>query len=87
MKEKGERLGAALNQLARRSPKIRDVRGRGLMWGIELVAPAAAVVTAARERGLLVATAGPDVVRLVPPLVIAESEIDRAVAILGEVLA
>ena len=86
VKRKGERLGAALNQLAQRSPKIREVRGRGLMWGIELVAPAAPVVTAARERGLLVATAGPTVVRLVPPLVIAESEIERAVAILGEVL-
>jgi len=66
---------------------VREVRGRGLMWGIELTEPAAPFVTAARERALLVATAGPNVLRLIPPLVITLEQLERGVAILEEVLA
>jgi acetylornithine/succinyldiaminopimelate/putrescine aminotransferase len=58
-----------------------------LMWGVELTEPAAPFVTAARERGLLVATAGPTVLRLVPPLVITTDDLERGVAILEAVLA
>ncbi len=87
VREKGEALGAALSRLAAASPKVVAVRGRGLMWGIELVEPAAPYVTAARERGLLVCTAGAQVIRVVPPLVVTREELERAVAILGEVLA
>jgi len=87
VREKGEALGAALSRLAAVSPKVVAVRGRGLMWGIELVEPAAPYVTAARERGLLVCTAGAQVIRVVPPLVVTREELERAVAILGEVLA
>src|SRR5256886_15570824 len=58
VRENGEALGAALARLRAASPKVVAVRGRGLMWGIELVEPAAPYVTAARDRGLLVCTAG-----------------------------
>jgi predicted acetylornithine/succinylornithine family transaminase len=87
VRRKGERLRGRLAVLAGRRPRVTDVRGVGLMWGIELAEPAAPFITAARERGLLVATAGPNVVRLVPPLVIEDAELDRGVAILEEVLA
>jgi len=87
VRARGARLGTALRALGERSPKVKEVRGVGLMWGIELTQPAAPFVTAARERGLLIATAGPSVLRLVPPLVISDAEVDRAVATLGEVLA
>ena len=87
VREKGERLGALLTRLAERRPKVREARGRGLMWGLELGEPAGPCVSAARERGLLVATAGPSVMRLVPPLVIAPEQIARGVSILEEVLA
>src|SRR5207244_2074640 len=70
VRQKGEWLGARLARLAARSAKVNEVRGRGLMWGLELAEPAAPYVTAARERGLLVVTAGANVLRLVPPLVI-----------------
>jgi len=86
VREKGEALGAALARLRAASPKVVAVRGRGLMWGIELVEPAAPYVTAARDRGLLVCTAGAQVIRLVPPLVVTREELERAVAILEEVL-
>ena len=84
---RGARLGAALHALADRIPKVKEVRGVGLMWGLELSQPAARFVTAARELGLLITTAGPSVLRLVPPLVISNAELDRAVTVLGEVLA
>ena len=66
---------------------FKEARGRGLMWGVELSEAAAPVVAAARERQLLIASAGPNVLRLVPPLIVSESEIDRAVDVLAEILA
>ena len=84
---KGEWLAERFAALAAKRPRVRDVRGRGLMWGIELAEPAGPVVTAAREKGLLVLTAGPTVLRILPPLVISQRELERGVAILEEVLA
>jgi acetylornithine/succinyldiaminopimelate/putrescine aminotransferase len=87
VRRKGEWLGRRLAGLAAARPRVREVRGRGLLWGLELAEPAAPVVGAARERGLLVTTAGPQVVRIIPPLVIAGDDLERGVAILEEVLA
>ena len=87
VREKGVWLGAALAGLAARSGRVADVRGRGLMWGIELTEPAAPYVSAARERGLLLLTAGANVIRLVPPLVISAEHLERGVALLAELLA
>ena len=87
VREKGAWLEQRLGQLASRRARVHDVRGRGLMWGIELTEPAGPFVTAAREAGLLIATAGPMVLRLVPPLVISTDDLERGVAILEEVLA
>jgi predicted acetylornithine/succinylornithine family transaminase len=87
VRAKGALLGKRLEQLATKSPRVQAVRGRGLMWGIELGEPAAPVITAARERRLLVLTAGPNVIRIVPPLTISERDLERGVTILAEVLA
>ncbi len=87
VRAKGAWLGQRLEQLAAKSPRVKAVRGRGLMWGIELAEPAARVLAAARERRLLVLTAGPNVIRIVPPLTISDSDLERGVAILAEVLA
>jgi acetylornithine/N-succinyldiaminopimelate aminotransferase len=87
VREKGAWLGGALAGLAARSGRVADVRGRGLMWGIELTEPAAPYVSAARERGLLLLTAGANVIRLVPPLVISAEHLERGVALLEELLA
>src|SRR5204863_8449288 len=86
VRQKGEWLGARLARLAARSTKVREVRGRGLMWGLDLAEPAAPYITAARERGLLVGTAGANVLRLLPPLVISPEELERRTTILGEIL-
>jgi acetylornithine/succinyldiaminopimelate/putrescine aminotransferase len=87
VRRKGDWLGARLRRLAASRPRVREVRGRGLMWGLELTEPAGPFVTAARERGILVVGAGPTVIRLVPPLVITIPELERGVAVLEEVLA
>ena len=75
------RIGA----LALRNPCVRAVRGAGLLWGIE-VDGAAGIVSRALESGLLLCSAGPDVVRLLPPLVISAADVDEGVDILRGVL-
>ncbi|HEX9393933.1 MAG TPA: acetylornithine/succinylornithine family transaminase [Gemmatimonadales bacterium] len=84
---KGDLLSRLLAALVARRSRVREVRGRGLMWGIELAEPAGPFVGAARDRHLLVVTAGQNVLRLIPPLIISEAELERGVAILDEVLA
>ncbi len=83
VRRRGEQLGALLNGLARElGPVVREVRGRGLMWGIEIEEGAGAVVKRLRDLGLLTVPAGSNVVRLLPPLTVSEQEIERAVGIL-----
>ncbi|OBI13045.1 acetylornithine aminotransferase [Mycobacterium sp. E2327] len=68
-------------------PLIDHVRGRGLLWGIVLSATAAkATEAAARDAGFLVNAAAPDVIRLAPPLIIAEDQIDGFIAALPGIL-
>jgi acetylornithine aminotransferase len=62
---------------------VKEVRGQGLLVGIQLDVPASPLVAAALKAGLLILTAGKgDVVRLAPPLIISKQEIDQAVEIL-----
>jgi acetylornithine aminotransferase/acetylornithine/N-succinyldiaminopimelate aminotransferase len=64
-----------------------DVRGRGLLVGMDVVPPVAEVVSACRERGLLVLTAGDNAVRLAPPLIVDEASVERAVETIDRALA
>jgi acetylornithine aminotransferase len=66
---------------------VRFVRGRGLLLGAEIDRPVGPVVDACREQGLLVLSAGPDVLRLTPPLVVTADEVTQALAIVEGVLA
>jgi acetylornithine/succinyldiaminopimelate/putrescine aminotransferase len=83
----GAYLEARLLELSRRHAMVREVRGRGLMRGLELDGPAAPVVDAARSRGLLVNGTARTVVRMLPPLTISEQEIDQAMDRLGAAVA
>ena len=78
----------ALRQDERFGMHVKDIRGRGLMVGVELqgIDPSS-VVKSCLHRGLLVNTAGPEVVRLVPPLIIGKGHVRTAVEILGDSLA
>jgi predicted acetylornithine/succinylornithine family transaminase len=86
VREKGEWMGARLADLAARRHAVVAVRGRGLMWGIELADAAQPVVEHALERGLLVISAGPNVVRLLPPLTITQEELARGLDLLESCL-
>ena len=79
----GRALAAGLSEL----PCVREVRGVGLLLGAELDRPAADVVAQCAERGLLVGTAGENVLRVTPPLVVTAAEVDQALGVLEEVLA
>ena len=86
--EMGAHLGSALLRLAeRRRPKTRGARGRGLLQGLVVEGDATAVVTKARDKGLLLTVAGGNVVRFAPALVVSRDEIDEAITILDAVLA
>lgn len=81
VRAKGERMGDLLGTLAT-SHSVRHVRGAGLMWGIELDVPAAPAITAARAAGLLVTSAGENVIRLLPPLTVSFDELEEGVEII-----
>jgi acetylornithine/N-succinyldiaminopimelate aminotransferase len=83
----GSHLIARLLRLQGSHDCIREVRGRGLMIGVELTGDAAEVVRHCMARGLLIITSGSgNVLRFVPPLIITEADADHAVTILDEVL-
>jgi acetylornithine/N-succinyldiaminopimelate aminotransferase len=83
VRRSGEQLADGLREL----PGVTEVRGGGLLIGAEVDRPAADVVDACRERGLLVCSAGEQVLRLTPPLTIGAADVEQALAVLGEVLA
>jgi acetylornithine/N-succinyldiaminopimelate aminotransferase len=84
VRELGERLHAGLERL----PHVVSVRGRGLMLACEVDVPAPAVVRRALlEQRLILNATGPTTVRLLPPLVVGEAEIDTALECLGAALA
>lgn len=81
----GHLLRSLLREKLGSNPHVKEVRGTGLLVGVELDVSASPLVKAALENGLLVLTAGKgNVVRLVPPLVISEQEIRHGVNILSE---
>jgi len=80
-------LGLRLTEGLAGLPAVREARGLGLLIGVELDRPAAEVVAACLERGLLVSSAGERVLRLTPPLTISADEVDQALETLSEALA
>ena len=66
-------------------PKISAVRGLGMMIGIETSASLSKIVEAARQKGLIILTAGENVIRLLPPLTISREEIQQGITVLKEV--
>jgi acetylornithine/N-succinyldiaminopimelate aminotransferase len=87
VRENGAWLGAELASIARRSAKVRAVRGMGLMWGVDIVEKAASIVERGWEEGLLLITAGDHTLRILPPLIAARTDLERGVRILDRLLA
>jgi acetylornithine/N-succinyldiaminopimelate aminotransferase len=83
-----ERLRTRLETLVRSYPKLfAELRGAGLLLGIRCVVPAADFVGKLRQHGLLTLTAGENVLRILPPLIVGEREIGEALDIMNRVAA
>ncbi len=83
----GERLQEGLRKIQAEAPLVAEVRGQGLLQGVALHEPCAAdVIHAARGEGLLILSAGPAVIRLIPALNISHAEIDEALRRLARAL-
>jgi acetylornithine/succinyldiaminopimelate/putrescine aminotransferase len=83
----GKLLVHGLEAIRAKHPKaVKEIRGRGLLVGLDLVPPVADAVTACRERGLLVLTAGDNTLRLAPPLIVLEKEVTEACGIIEAAL-
>ncbi len=78
----GAYLERGLSAIASRQNAVREIRGAGVMWGLDLDRPAAPVVDAAMQRKLLINRTSDTVIRLLPPYVITERDIDEALPIL-----
>jgi 4-aminobutyrate aminotransferase len=86
---RGEQALAGLRKTTRGQPLVRDVRGKGLMIGVQFDSDdtAEAVQWACFQHGLLVLEAGEGVVRMSPPLVVSDDEVETAVSLFGTALA
>ena len=83
VERKGRKLGEALTQVAKDFPTVFvDARGMGLLRGLKCVVPQGIVQAACTAEGLMAITAGENVLRLAPPLVVTDSDIDQGVAML-----
>jgi acetylornithine/succinyldiaminopimelate/putrescine aminotransferase len=76
----GRHMEQRLNAMAAAHPIVKEVRGAGLIWGLELTRQAAPVVSAALSRGVVVNRTAETVVRLLPPLVITADELDEGLS-------
>jgi len=85
IQQMGEYFRARLDELRKRYKFIREIRSRGLMIGIELDRPGKQIVLDAMEEGLLLNCTHDTVLRMLPPYIITEKEIDRGVRILSKV--
>lgn len=86
VKEMGDYLGQKLQELTVTCPVAKEVRGLGLLRGLVCDAPIGEICSQALEQGLIVLSAGTDVVRFVPPLIIEKAHIDEMIAKLEPVL-
>ncbi len=86
VKESGAWFGTQLHDIARRTGRIRGIRGAGFMWGLDVTGTAAHVVSEALAAGLLTCTAGDYTVRLLPPLIATRDELAEGLTVLESVL-
>lgn len=86
VRENGAWLGEELAAIARRSGKVRAIRGTGFIWGLDVVESANDIVKRGWEEGLLVLTAGEHTLRILPPLVMDRAALARGVSILEKII-
>jgi len=77
--QKGNYLHSRLKGLAEEFPSIKEMRGKGLLQGLLVDFPASEAVEFFEKERILICSAGPDVVRFIPPLIVTEKDIDRVI--------
>jgi acetylornithine/N-succinyldiaminopimelate aminotransferase len=85
IRAKGHYLGEALSGLMEQHECVTEIRGRGLMWGLDTTLQTADILPAGYEAGILLGSSGEHTVRLLPPYIVEEAEIDQAVSILSDI--
>ena len=86
VRENGAWLGEQLDGIARRSGKVRAIRGTGFIWGLDVVESANEIVKRGWDEGLLALTAGDHTLRILPPLVMDRDDLGRGVSILEKII-
>ncbi len=87
VKKMGTYLQGSLSRFVEKYEFVREVRGMGLMQGLELTIPAGDIILKALDAGLIVISAGQNVIRFVPPLIIEEEHVDEMAAVLDGIFA
>jgi acetylornithine aminotransferase len=82
----GHRMITGLEAALSAQPGVKEIRGHGLMIGVELDRPCAALVALALEKGLLINVTQDSVVRLLPPLILKDEEADQIISILAPLI-
>ena len=85
VREVGPYLYEKLEEMKEKYTQIKDHRGLGLMQGIELDVPVGEIINKALEEGLILISAGADIIRFVPPLIVTREDIDNMTEILDRV--
>ena len=85
IRDMGGYLGEALSGLVEKYDCVTEIRGRGLMWGIETTLHTKDVLSAGYAEGILLGSSGEHVVRLLPPFIVEKANVDEAVSILDRI--
>jgi acetylornithine/N-succinyldiaminopimelate aminotransferase len=86
VRENGAWFGDQLGAIARRSGKVRAIRGTGYIWGLDVVESANEIVKRGWDEGLLALTAGEYTLRILPPLIMNRADLQRGVSILEKII-
>jgi acetylornithine/N-succinyldiaminopimelate aminotransferase len=87
VRENGAWLGEQLNAIARRSGKVRAIRGVGFIWGLDVLEPAGDIVKRGWDEGILTLTAGEHTLRMLPPLTMDRHDLARGLSIIEKIIA
>jgi acetylornithine/N-succinyldiaminopimelate aminotransferase len=82
VEQRGAYLGKQLKKLSKKIPGRKEVRGRGMLWGIEIEGEAGPIVKKALQNGLLIGVAGPNVLRFAPPIIVTKSDIRKMIGMM-----
>lgn len=86
VRQNGEWLAESLRGVARRTGKVRAVRGMGYMWGLDVVEKATDIIERGWDAGVLIISAGDHTLRLLPPLIMTREQLTRGVGLLEKIL-